>query len=91
MNLDVIKSLVMLDLQELEKRLDEALSKETQESLSSWLLSQRQDNLKSYLGNGCMESLKSNPTSFNQELPQKDVYYCNNKNDYPSNSLLKAA
>ncbi len=81
----------MLDLKELEKRLDEALSKETPESLSSWLLSQRQDNLNSYLGSGCIESLKSNPTSFNQEVASKNTYYCNNKNNYPTSSLLKAA
>ena len=34
----------MLDLKELERRLDESLAKETKESLNNWLDSQRKEN-----------------------------------------------
>ena len=80
----------MLDLQELERRLDEALTKETYESLSSWLYSQRRDNLESFLGAGCIEQYLTNPYTFNQELPRNTSYTCSNKNN-PSEQLAKAA
>ncbi|MDD3891927.1 MAG: hypothetical protein PHE03_06445 [Bacteroidales bacterium] len=80
----------MINLIELEKRLDDALARETKESLTNWLNEQRQDNLVNFLGIGCFELLKSSPFSFNQEMPKKDEYICSNKNN-PSDSLLKAA
>lgn len=36
----------MIDLKELERRLDEALAKETSESLSRWLHNKRKDDLE---------------------------------------------
>ena len=36
----------MIDLKELERRLDKALAKETKDSLNSWLNSQRIDDLE---------------------------------------------
>jgi len=81
----------MLDLKELERKLDEALSNETSDSLSSWLLVQRKDNLESFLGVGCIEKFKGSPYSFNQEdLPLNTQYVCINKNN-PSEQLAFAA
>lgn len=40
----------MLDLKELERRLDEALAKETKESLTEWLLQKRLKMLLQELG-----------------------------------------
>lgn len=80
----------MLDLKELEKRLDEALAKETSESLSSWIINQRRDNLDSFLGAGCIQQFKVNPYFFNMDLPGNAHYYCKNTNN-PSDQLAKAA
>jgi hypothetical protein len=80
----------MLDLKELERRLDEALSSETSDSLSNWLLSQRKDNLESFLGVGCIEQFRGNPYSFNQDLPLNTQYACDNVNT-PSEQLAFAA
>ena len=49
----------MLDLKELERKLDEALARETTESLNEWLLSKRHPNIQSLLGDGSLVSLKS--------------------------------
>lgn len=38
----------MIDLKELERRLDEALSKETEASLTEWLLAQRKGDMFCY-------------------------------------------
>jgi len=58
----------MLDLKDLEKRLDAALSQENEESLSNWLLNQRSktyasnfefceiENFKSITKNVCIEN-----------------------------------
>jgi hypothetical protein len=88
----------MLDLKELEKKLDDALANETRESLSNWLFLQRQDNLKSYLGIGSLIELKSSLAelkcsdfTYNQLLPKSDDYTCKNRKNNPSNFLLNAA
>ncbi|WP_423128038.1 hypothetical protein [Gaoshiqia sp. Z1-71] len=80
----------MIDLNELEKRLDEALAKETSESLCSWILNQRKDNLESFLGAGCFTQYKGNPYSFNMDLPKHTEYNCTNENN-PCEQLAKAA
>lgn len=80
----------MLDLKELERRLDEALDKETSDSLNNWLLNERRDNLESFLGIGCIEQLKNNPYTYNQKLLQEIQYACSNENN-PSEQLAKAA
>lgn len=80
----------MIDLKELERRLDEALAKETSESLSSWLLNQRKDNLESFLGVGCFAKFKGNPYSFNMGSPKDNVYNSSNNNN-PSEFLGNAA
>ncbi len=80
----------MIDLKELERRLDEALAKETSESLSSWLLNQRKDNLASFLGAGSISQYKGNPYTFNMDLPRNTEYNCDNDNN-PSEQLAQAA
>ena len=80
----------MLNLQELERRLDEALANETADTLSNWLLNERKDNLERFLGNGCIANFKRNPYSFFLKLPKEIQYTCNNKNE-PSEQLATAA
>jgi len=48
----------MLKLKELEKKLEDILAKETEQSLSFWLLSKRNKRL-SYLGEGTIYELES--------------------------------
>jgi len=80
----------MIDLKELERRLDEALANETSESLSSWLQNQRKDNLESFLGVGCLAKFRGNPYSFSMDSPKDTVYHTSNNNE-PSEFLAKAA
>jgi|GEM_PF-2966538 hypothetical protein len=47
----------MLDLKKLEQKLDEALEKETSESLRNWLLSNKRKNFENYLGDGLIEEM----------------------------------
>lgn len=78
----------VIDLIELERRLDEALSKETPESLRSWLFNERK-NLDFFLGEGTYFLLKGNPCSFKSDNPQNTEYQsCDNS---PSNNYAKAA
>lgn len=78
----------VIDLNELERRLDEALSKETPESLRSWLFNERM-NLDFYLGEGTYSSLKGNPCSFRADNLQNPRYQsCDNS---PINNYAKAA
>ena len=46
-----------LDLNKLEKKLDEVLENETPESLNAFLSSQKHHELFGFLGNGTVESL----------------------------------
>lgn len=80
----------MIDLKELEKRLDDALANETTESLTSWIFDQRRDNLESFLGLGCIQQFKVSPFVFNQGLSLNAQYNCSNENN-PSTELAKAA
>lgn len=77
----------MIDLNKLEKEIDELLEKETSDSLTKWLLNKRVGNLNNLIGEGSfvgMES-KSNVIStwvhkscFSQESKYSD-YNHNNK------------
>lgn len=42
----------MLNLSELERRIDKALEKETSESLTNWLMSKRSSDIETYIGEG---------------------------------------
>lgn len=81
----------MLDLKELERRLDEALAKETKESLNSWLYNQRKDSFENYLGAGFIKLLQKNSSTFKHGLPQPTVYNCTNDETNPSVKLSQAA
>ena len=59
----------MIDLEKLEKEIDELLESETSSSLTNWLLNKRFGNLNSVLGNGTFVSLES----------QKQPIFSNNK------------
>ncbi len=54
----------MLDLERLDRLVDEALEKETSESLKSWLMSKRTNNLPEYLKNGEYEVIFSENVEF---------------------------
>ena len=54
----------MLNLEELERKLDVALDNEDAQSLTDWLLNLRKDNLTTdnyinFLGSGCIEPIKA--------------------------------
>lgn len=53
----------MLDLNELERRLDEALAVETEESLNEWLLNQRR-NESNYPKIRCLEYQAGNSSFY---------------------------
>lgn len=48
----------MLNLKELENRLDAALANETSDSLNEWLKQQRMDSIVKYYGKGDVANLK---------------------------------
>ena len=83
-------SKIMIDLNELERRLDEALAKETSDSLYSWLHSQRRDDLDRYLGEGCYQRYKVCPILFHSDKANVPQYNCSNINT-PSDQLAFAA
>lgn len=81
----------MLDLKELERRLDDALEKETAESLTTWLNKQRKSSsLSEYCGVGFFKTLESNNFSFQQTVVRTNTYSCAGENN-PSTGLALAA
>ncbi|GIM55774.1 MULTISPECIES: hypothetical protein [Capnocytophaga] len=56
----------MLDLELLEKRLDEVLEKETSETLTSWLMSRRLKKYISSLGEGDVVDMPIEKVLFHQ-------------------------
>ena len=81
---------MMLDLKELERRLDETLEKETSESLTSWIINQRKDNLESFFGVGSIQKFKVSTCVFNTNL-LVDAHYQYTNKDNPSEELAIAA
>ncbi len=65
----------MLNLKELERKLDNALSNETEKSLSQWLLSKRSVKGLEFLGEGTFEELVQSHTSIN-------AYGCKPNNEF---------
>ncbi|MCB9334532.1 MAG: hypothetical protein H6586_00165 [Flavobacteriales bacterium] len=53
------KEIDMIDLNTLEKEIDELLAKETNESLSKWLFEKRNKNINAILGSGAFISVSS--------------------------------
>lgn len=81
----------MLDLKELERRLDDALEKETAESLTTWLNKQRAGtSLSEYLGVGNIENFQKNTLTFQQYVVGTSVYSWAGDND-PCDDLSSAA
>jgi hypothetical protein len=70
----------MVDLKELERRLDEALANETKDSLNDWLNSQRIDSIEVFLEECIIDSLPSKPVSFSLDLPVKNHFSKQNDN-----------
>ncbi len=63
----------MLDLERLDRLVDEALEKETSESLKSWLIGKRTNHLPEYLKNGEYEVVLSESVGFcttNKKTPK---------------------
>lgn len=60
----------MLDLNELERRLDEALANETEASLNEWLLNQRRNEFSNYLGMGYFENKEDISFSYPQKAEE---------------------
>lgn len=56
----------MLDLELLEKQLDEVLAKETSETMSTWLFNKRLKKYMSSLGEGELIDMPSNNISFSR-------------------------
>ncbi|WP_367914801.1 hypothetical protein [Leadbetterella sp. DM7] len=56
----------MLDLELLERQLDEALFRETTESMTSWLLNRRLKKYVSGLQEGIFKNIPSNKTAITQ-------------------------
>lgn len=82
----------MLDLDELERRLDKALANETEASLSEWILNQRKNNLSNFLGLGCFEEKKDRTYSYSQSINILDeVVFMNEKTDTPDSNFAIAA
>lgn len=80
----------MIDLKELERRLDEALEKETSESLTAWLFDQRKGDSSRFLGAGSILPCGVDTYSFNVS-PQESVEYNYSNQNSPSEQLEQAA
>ncbi len=80
----------MLDLKKLEQKIDEALEKETSETLKTWLFEQRENNLKNFLGLGSFYTLKATPYTFYHNNINIESYK-NSCNSQPNSELAKAA
>ena len=65
---------MVLDLKDLERKLDEALEKETAESLNAFLQSQKHHELVNFLGESTVESLAAEwSVNFDKTVVTVDV------------------
>jgi hypothetical protein len=80
----------MIDLKELETKIDQLLESETQESLTNWLTNKRRKSLNQLLGNGNFFNLPSMSSTFNGKF---NCYISSEKNNEISgeNHYPKAA
>ncbi len=83
----------MLDLNELEKRLDDALANETEASLTEWLLNQRAKDFINFLGDGSFDKSIDGSLNISQNFnPSKPEIYTSCINNTPDNDdFAKAA
>lgn len=49
----------MLDLKELEKKVDEMIAKDTPEEMMTWLLNKKMEDFAGFISAGAIESLNS--------------------------------
>jgi hypothetical protein len=63
----------MLDLKKLERQLDEALEKETSESLTTWLLNQRIPHLPNLLNNICFKENDKHTFSLSDIVSSQNI------------------
>ena len=63
----------MLDLKELERKLDEALASETSESLNEWLSSKQLRDMCYLLGEGRVEDLQNSQLEFTITTQQTTI------------------
>lgn len=80
----------MIDLKELERKLDESLGNETAGSLSEWLFAQRKKDIESLWGEGTLIEFLSKPNSFNQDFYEANTYIQTSDNS-PCSHLANAA
>lgn len=80
----------MLNLKELERKLDVALQNEDTQSLTEWLLNLRKDNLSNFLGAGCIENLKA-PSFSDAQTRVSPNSNCITNNDTARNDYRLAA
>lgn len=83
----------MINFIELEKSIDIALSKETPESLTAWLLDQRKQSSDTFLGAGFIEHLSCNSEKsliLAESQTQETEYLCNNVQSTYSNLSFAA-
>lgn len=83
----------MLDLNKLERKLDEALSKETEESLRNWLKGKRMNSFFASLGEGEMKEVSWLPDNTNSGIINEEPIHIEiSYNDtYSDESFLIAA
>lgn len=80
----------MVDYDLLEKMVDDALSKETKESLTEWLFRRRLEELTEFIGNGFDSKEKLPIISDNfSNLSYKEKYKLNNI--FPTDDFSNAA
>ena len=81
----------MIDLKELERRLDDALAKETKDSLSAWLNDQRFNGLEGYLGACIGDTLPEESFSISLVVPPVTCFDNQNENNTPSEDYYDLA
>lgn len=81
----------MVDLKELERRLDEALAKETKDSLNAWLNSQRFDSLESFFGECIIDSILEERFSYSVVLPFVSCFDNQDENNVPAQDYYDLA
>ncbi len=78
---------VMISLIELEKEIDALFEKETNDSLTAWLLNKRFGNISMLIGKGTFISISGSSTAI---FPEKNSAYFNQTTDCTSTSIMNS-
>ena len=70
----------MLDLKEMEKMLDEALAKETKESLTNWILNKRKKSIENFLTKKYFTAMNKDNSKFENSENLSSVVVSKNDN-----------